>query len=67
MYRVQLSFAQTKEYLLFMQQCELLIYDEENNVFRGTLKGKRFLTLHREIIELIFWGRREWTPKLRAN
>lgn len=52
MYEVQLSFTQIKEYLQYLQQCELVSYDEQNRVFRTTMKGKRFLKLYNEMTEL---------------
>jgi predicted transcriptional regulator len=48
-YEVQLSSTQTKEYLQYLQQCELLIFDKEKRVFRTTRKGKRFLKLYDEM------------------
>jgi predicted transcriptional regulator len=53
MYEVQLSFTQIKEYFQYLQQNELVSYDEENRVFRTTMKGKKFLKLYNEMTELI--------------
>lgn len=52
MYEVQLSFTQIKEYLQYLQQNELVSYDEENRVFMTTMKGKKFLKLYNEMTEL---------------
>ena len=52
MNEMQLSFTQIKEYLHYLQQYELVRYDEEKRVFRTTLKGKRFLKLYDEMTEL---------------
>ena len=52
MYEVQLSFTQIKEYFQYLQQNELVSYDEENRVFRTTMKGKKFLKLYNEMTEL---------------
>lgn len=52
MYEVQISFTQIKEYLQYLQKCELLCYDEENRVFRTTMKGKKFVKLYNEMTEL---------------
>lgn len=52
MYEVQVSYTQIKEYLQYLQQCELLVFDEENRVFRTTKKGKKFLELYNEMNKL---------------
>ncbi|MGH9952130.1 MAG: winged helix-turn-helix domain-containing protein [Nitrososphaeraceae archaeon] len=54
MYEVQLSFTQIKEYFQYLQQNELVSYDEENRVFRTTTKGKKFLKLYNEMTELTY-------------
>jgi predicted transcriptional regulator len=59
MYEVQLSFAQIKEYLQYLQQCEMVSYDKQNRLFRTTIKGKKFLELYNEISELVSWRRIE--------
>jgi predicted transcriptional regulator len=53
MYNVQSSFAQVKEYLKYLEQCELLSFDGEKRVYRTTVKGKKFLKLYNEMTELI--------------
>src|SRR5919106_5866327 len=63
-YRVELPFTIIKEYLRYMQQCELLIYDNENNSFKSTMKGKKFLTLYREMTELLPWSRKVCAPSM---
>lgn len=52
LYEVQLSFAQMKEYLKYLQQCDLLSFDKENRLYRSTDKGKEFLRLHDEMTKL---------------
>lgn len=52
MYEVQLSFTQIKEYLQYLQQCELVSYNDENRVFRTTMKGKEFLKIYNELTKL---------------
>lgn len=52
MYEVQLSFAQIKEYLQYLQHYELVSCDKQNRLFRTTMKGKRFLELYNEMTEL---------------
>ena len=52
LYEVQLSFTQMKEYLKYLQQCDLLSFDKENRLYRTTDKGKKFLRLHYEMIKL---------------
>jgi predicted transcriptional regulator len=59
MYEVQISFTQIKEYLRYLQQCEMVSYDKQNRLFRMTLKGKKFLELYNEISELVSWRRIE--------
>lgn len=49
---MQLSFTQIKEYLQYLQQYELVSYDEEKTVFKTTMKGKRYLKLYNEMSEL---------------
>jgi predicted transcriptional regulator len=49
---MQLSFTQIKEYLQYLQQYELVSSDGQKRVFRTTTKGKRFLKLFDEMIEL---------------
>jgi predicted transcriptional regulator len=49
---MQLSFTQIKDYLQYLQQYELISYDEERSVFRTTTRGKRFLKLYNEMTEL---------------
>jgi predicted transcriptional regulator len=58
MYEVQISFTQIKEYLQYLQHCELVTYDEQNRVYRTTTKGKKFLKLYDEMAELTS-GRRK--------
>jgi predicted transcriptional regulator len=59
MYEVRLSFSQVKGYLKYLQQVELLSYDEESRVFRTTRKGKNFLELYNGMAELISGRKRE--------
>lgn len=43
---------QIKEYLQYLQQCELLSFDEEKKVFRTTMKGKKFVEIYNEMNDL---------------
>lgn len=43
MYKAFLSYSQLKEYLAMLIQNELLAHDVENNMYRTTSKGIRFL------------------------
>lgn len=52
MYKVQLSYTQSKEYLQCLHDSELISYDEQDKVFRTTTKGKKFLKIYGEISKL---------------
>lgn len=52
MYEVQLSFTRVKEYLQYLQQFELVSYDEQNRVFRTTMKEEKLLKLYNEMTDL---------------
>ena len=58
MYDVQLSIAQIKEYLMYLQQCNLLNYDEVDRVYITTTQGNRFVRLYNEMVDLISGYRR---------
>jgi predicted transcriptional regulator len=53
MYEVELSFTQIKEYLNYLQQCELVSCKEEYGIFRTTNKGKKFLKLYNDMTNLL--------------
>lgn len=43
MYKVNLSYAQLKEYLMVLNERDLLRYDLDTQTFKTTEKGVRFL------------------------
>jgi predicted transcriptional regulator len=49
MYKAFLSYAQLKEYLAIMIQNELLAHDVEEQTYRTTSKGIRFLETSRQL------------------
>ena len=53
MYRGLLSYAQIKEYLMLLTEKELLRYDKENQTFKTTEKGLRFLDIYSRIGDII--------------
>ena len=53
MYKVYLSFLQMKEYLSQIMQHGLIIYDDRAQIYRITDKGRRFLTLYKQMTESI--------------
>jgi predicted transcriptional regulator len=59
MYEIQLSYTQIKEYLQYLQQCELLGFDKEKKVFRTIMKDKKFLNLYNEMNQLTSMRRSE--------
>jgi len=53
MYKAYLSYAQVTEYLKFLQESDLLTYEEGTQLFRVTEKGYKFLNASHELNELI--------------
>ncbi len=53
MYRGLLSYAQIKEYLILLIEKELLRYDKENQTFKTTEKGLRFLDTYSRLGDMI--------------
>jgi len=51
MYKAYLSYAQVMEYLKYLQQNDLLIFDE--CTLRPTQKGLKFLNLSNELNEML--------------
>ena len=52
MYKAYLSYAQVIEYLKYLQQNDLLAYEEGTQVYRPTEKGLKFLNLTNELTEM---------------
>lgn len=53
MYKSYLSYAQVKEYLSFLMQCDLVTYEEGSQTYSVTEKGLRFLHVYSEIGEMV--------------
>ena len=53
MYKSMLSYNQLKEYLSILIRNNLLEYIEGTHQFKTTEKGLNFLTMHREMAELL--------------
>jgi predicted transcriptional regulator len=53
MYKAYLSYAQVIEYLKYLQQNDLLVYEEGTQVYRPTEKGLKFLNLTNELSEMV--------------
>lgn len=53
MYRAYLSYSQLVEYLRYLEQNELLKYEEGTQLYRPTEKGFRFLKASDDMNELI--------------
>jgi predicted transcriptional regulator len=52
MYKAYLSYAQVIEYLKYLQQNDLLAYEEGTQVYRPTEKGLKVLNLTNELSEM---------------
>ncbi len=50
MYKVNLSYAQLKEYLIYLTEKGLLRYDLERHAFKTTEKGLKFLKAYDQMI-----------------
>lgn len=53
MYKAYLSYAQMKEYLKFLQEKDLIHYEEGDQLYKITEKGTRFLQKYHEILEVV--------------
>lgn len=53
MYKAYLSYAQVNEYLKFLQENDLLTFEEGSRLYRVTEKGLKFLNTSDELNELI--------------
>ena len=52
MYQAYLSYTQVNKYLKYLQQNDLLTYDEVKQIYRPTEKGFRFLKISFELSEM---------------
>ena len=53
MYKAYLSYAQLKEYLSFLEENNLIRYEEGTQLYKVTQKGHQFLHAYGEINELV--------------
>ncbi|MFI5405557.1 MAG: winged helix-turn-helix domain-containing protein [Nitrososphaerales archaeon] len=53
MYKAYLSYTQVKEYLSFMLENDLIMYEEGSHLYRVTEKGLHFLHTYSEISDMI--------------
>lgn len=53
MYKAYLSYTQVKEYLKFLQDNNLIRYEEGMQVYRVTEKGRHFMQAYDEISDLV--------------
>jgi len=52
MYKAYLSYSQVQEYLKFLQESDLLTYENGTQLYRPTEKGLKFLNLSYELNEM---------------
>jgi predicted transcriptional regulator len=52
MYKSLVNYNQLKDYLIFLQQQELIEYDKSARTYRTTVKGRDFLELQRDMGEM---------------
>jgi predicted transcriptional regulator len=53
MYRAFLSYSQLKEYLAFLIENGLIIYEEERQLYRTSEKGIHFLHMYLQVHEMM--------------
>ena len=53
MYGAYLSYAQLKDYIAFLQDKELLVYDESMQLYRLTQRALKFLSVYDEFNDLL--------------
>ncbi|MDG7001528.1 MAG: hypothetical protein JRN15_20720 [Nitrososphaerota archaeon] len=53
MYGAYLSYAQLKEYLTFVQERDLVTYEEGLQLYRLTPKGLHFLNVYEEVRDFV--------------
>jgi len=53
MYKAYLSYKQVQEYLKYLQQSDLLTFEEETQLYRPTEKGFKYLNLSQELNEMV--------------
>ncbi|MCL5068171.1 MAG: winged helix-turn-helix domain-containing protein, partial [Thaumarchaeota archaeon] len=53
LYKAMISYSQAKEYLSLLRARELIVYEEEEHVYRITEKGLKFLSVYDEFNDLL--------------
>jgi predicted transcriptional regulator len=53
MYKVFLSYTKAKEYLAVLVQNDLIRYDQNNQTYKTTERGLRFMNAYKQMGELI--------------
>ncbi len=53
MYNAYLSYSQLREYLAFLQEKNLMMYDDKVHVYKLTEKGLHFLNVYNEVGDLL--------------
>lgn len=53
MYQAYLSYTQLKEYLAYLEQGEIIKYEEGTQLYRITEKGRKLMHLYEEIGEMV--------------
>ena len=53
MYKAYLSYTQVKEYLSFMLENDMIIYEEGSHLYRTTEKGLHFLQVYSQISDIV--------------
>jgi predicted transcriptional regulator len=52
MYKSLVNYNQLKDYLILLQQQELIKYDHVTRTYRTTTKGRDYLELHKDMDEM---------------
>ncbi|HEV2193182.1 MAG TPA: winged helix-turn-helix domain-containing protein [Nitrosopumilaceae archaeon] len=60
MYAAYLSFQQVKDYLDFLQENDLILYENETGFYKLTEKGNRFLRISNELNDLFSFKNSEF-------
>lgn len=53
MYKAYMSYAQMKEYIKFLEEKNLVRYEEGTQLYKATEKGRGFLRKYNEMLEMI--------------
>lgn len=63
-FRAYLSYAQLKEYISFMEQNDLIRYEQGTRVYRISEKGIKMMRLCRDLNDIVD-SNKEQTPQIR--